>query len=144
MAGHASASPQLSGPLSKSPNVGDLVLHEESQIICRRSAILENDTGAEDDLLVGRPVLTADSGVTYTPVPAASEASTAGLLLENHLAMADSATKAHVLFIVAGPAVLNKAKIDVTGLTAATVYTALEGLGFRLVDEPTKIETQTG
>lgn len=136
--------------LTKRRDPSDLIKHEESQVICRFSAILENNSAT---------ALTADHDGLFQPVKivggkwnfvlATDEAATEGLYigaLNNGLAAAaDSAFPEAA--INNGPAAINRDvlpadDIDGTSLNIGTIITALEARGFKFIDESANIEIQ--
>lgn len=137
--------------ITKRRDPSDLIKHEESQVVCRQSAILENNsatalTAAHDGLF--QPVKLVAGKWNF--VLATDEANAEGLYIGD--LNADLAAAADSEFpeaaINRGPAAINRdviptADIDATNFTMATLITALEGQGFKIVDESDNVSTQT-
>lgn len=127
----------------KAKTAGDVLIHEESAIVCRDSVVIANQTAAAFTAVPGQPIDASGNVVLAT-----AEASTVGLLLES-VALGASETTALKYGIVArGPCVIDEqsiALVDSAGAsyTVATIVTALEALGMTVRQEPTVSSTQT-
>ncbi len=119
---------------------GDFLMHEESNVVCRESKIITNSSGDTMVLAAGYPM---DDNV---PLLHTAEAGCDGLLLEP-VTILDGEVR-EVAVLARGPAVINKNALPTedyagTGLTLATLVTALTALGIICRAEPTVQSEQT-
>lgn len=124
------------------PTMGDLLVHEESAIVCREETVITNPTAAPFTAIVGQAV-----SANGTLVVAGGEAGTTGLLLQEVALGASETTVLKYGTLARGPAAINSAKIaavDSAGaaLNTATIMTAMAALGVVERTEPTVSSTQ--
>jgi len=120
------------------PTPGDLLVHEESAIVCRDSMAITNPTAAPFVAKVGQ-ALTAG-----TITVATGEAASDGILLEEVSLAASETTVLKYGVLSRGPAAINEAAVatvDSAGadLTVATLLTAWAALGIQARSEPTDV-----
>jgi Bacteriophage lambda head decoration protein D len=123
--------------LTEGKTLQDVLIMEVDFRYNRDMVTFTNNTGATKTFPIGTVLVAAG-----TPVAAAGEANSALILAEEIKDLANNGTK-KVSVIARSPAIINQDQLVYTGLTAATVKTALAGRGFKLVSEPVKVTTQT-
>lgn len=122
----------------KGDDLSDIIVMENDFRYTRESATLRNPEATEETLSKG--LVVEVSGGKYIPLATAGNA--AAVLLEDHT-IAATTDVTGVAFINQGPCILNRDALDFNGATQATAEAALEALGFKFVDEPTKSTVQT-